>query len=355
MSKKVDIKDIFKIKSVAAPASVPGSDAVTYLVTHLDEEENSYVTNLHKYGHSGSRQLTFKKERISNVDHSPAGNGTVFIAKGEHDKPQVFLFRLEGGEREQLTAEKEGVNSALFSKDGAQIFYHVSNVPETGQEAEEEKRKEDQEKFPEPVVINRMKYKADSIGLVKEKYQAVKSLDLETRETGTLLSGDENYTLHAVIGEDTIVYSTDESEDRDFNFSEKLYIRKNGGESEEIAKEEGYIIKVDVSPDEKYLLVTHIGREFKNATHANISLYDIESGEWTELTKHLDKPVGDYVAHDTQQSTVMNPTAWISGSGFLFLLSEYGSVNLYKGDTEGEITPVLQDAHHVHLGVASPG
>lgn len=57
MSKKVDIKDIFSIKSVASPVVVPGSGAVTYSVTHLDEEENIYVTNLYKHDDSGSRQL----------------------------------------------------------------------------------------------------------------------------------------------------------------------------------------------------------------------------------------------------------------------------------------------------------
>lgn len=348
MSKKVDIKDIFNIKSVAAPVVVPGSGAVTYSVTHLDEEENIYVTNLYKHDDSGSRRLSFKKERISNVKHSPEGTETIFITKGEHDKPQVFLIRLDGGEREQLTTEKEGVTSALFSSDGSRIFYHVSNVPETEKEMAEEKKKEDKEKFPEPVVINRMKYKADSIGLVKERYQTVKSLDLKTRETETVLSGEENFTLHAVMSDGTVIYSSDESEDRDFNFSERLYIKRSGAESTEIAKDEGYIVKVDVSPDEQHLLITHIGREFENATHAEIALYGVEDGKWSDLTAELDKPVGDYVAHDTQQSTVMNPTAWISSDEFIFLVSEMGSVNLYRGNLEGSLTPLLQDDHHIH-------
>ena len=349
MSKKADIQDIFKIKSVAAPVVVADSDAVTYSVTHLDEEENDYVTNLYKYDGSGNRQLTFKKERISNVTHSPSGEETIFIAKGEYDKPQVFLLGLYGGERKQLTREKEGVTSALFSKDGRKIFYHVSLTPESADgTGETEKKQENGEKFPEPVVIRRMKYKADSLGLVKEEYQAVKSLDLKTGEEQRVLSGSANFTIHAAFGKDTIVYSSDDSEDKDFNFSERLYIQRDGGKSEEIAKEEGYIMKVDVSPDEKHLLITHAGREYENATHANIALYDIESGKRTELTKQLDKPVGDYVVNDTQQSTVMNPAVWISDTEFLFLVSEDGSVNLHRGNLDGTVTPLLQESHHIH-------
>lgn len=348
---KVDIKDIFKIKSVSAPAAVPESEGATYSVTYLDEESNGYVTNLFMFDGSKNRQLSYKKERISNVVHSPGGQRTLFIAKGEHDKPQVFLISLSGGEREQLTTEKDGVNSALFSKDGGTIYYHVSNEPLTDNELKEQektKEQDDKEKFPEPVVINRMKYKADSVGLLKEKYQTVKSVDLKTKELITLLSGKENYTLHASAGGNTIIFTSDESEDRDFNFSQKLYIKKDGGNSTEIVKDEGSVMKIDVSPDERYLLMTHVGREFENATHANIILYNLENDASVSLTENLDKPIGDYVAGDTQQSVEMNPTVWVSNTEFLFLVSEDGSVNLYKGHVNGEIKPLLQGAHHIY-------
>ena len=347
---KVEIKDIFEIKSVSAPAVVPDGGA-TYSVTYLDEKSNDYVTNLFMFDGRESRQLSYKKERISNVVHSPKGGRSLFIAKGEHDKPQIFLISLNGGEREQLTREKEGVGSALFSKDGRKIFYHVSSEPLTENELNENEvsgEQDDKEKFPEPVIIDRMKYKADSVGLLKEKYQSVKSVDLETNEVTALLSGEENYTLHASVGSDTVIFSSDESEDRDFNFSQKLYIKKGSGNSTEIIKDEGSIMKIDVSPDEKYFLMTHMGRGYENATHAEIILHDLEKGTSVSLTGELDKPVGDYVAADTQQSVEMNPTVWISNTDFIFLVSENGSVNLYTGNVNGEIKPLLQDAHHIY-------
>lgn len=345
---KVEIKDIFKIKSVSSPAVIPNGGGVTYSVTYLDEKSNDYVTNLFMFDGKENRQISYKKERISNVVHSPAGGRSLFIAKGEHDKPQIFLISLSGGEREQLTREKEGVNSALFSKDGRKIYYHVSSEPQAENEKDESEEQEDKEKFPEPVVIDRMKYKADSVGLLKEKYQSVKSVDLETKEEATLFSGEENYTLHAGTGGDTVIFSSDESEDRDFNFSQKLFIKEGSRNSEEIVKDEGYVIKTDISPDGRYMLMTHLGREFENATHAEVILHDLENETSVSLTKGLDKPVGDYVAADAQQSVEMNPTVWISNTEFLFLVSEYGSVNLYTGNVNGETAPLLQDAHHIY-------
>lgn len=339
MKNKVKIGDIYKIKSVAAPAIIPGTDSVTYLVTAADEEKNDYKTNLYRYQDGKNVQLTYQHERISNVRHSQDGERTLFLAKAD-EKQQVFILKAGGGEREQLTEETEGVNSAEFSRDGQTVYYHVSH----GKDDEEKKEKD---KRPEPVVIDRMKYKADSVGLLEEKYQCVKSIDLGTKEVETILSGEENFTLVETIGKDTIVYTTDLSEEPDFNFSDKLYIRQGGNEPEEIKIGEGGVMKTEVSPDDTKLLITCMGREFENATHGVIMLYDIASRTLENITGKLDKPVGDYMGTDTQQSGEMNPSQWVSDERFMFVLSEKGSVNLYEGNIYGELKPLLSGRHHI--------
>ena len=343
MTRRTSIQDIFKINSVSSP-KVGADQRITTLVTHLDEEKNDYITNLYRLQEGAMQQLTYQPERLSNLRHSNDGQWMLFIAKAE-DKPQVFLMNTAGGERVQLTDEKEGVNSADFSSDGQKVHYHVSN--EKGNGEGEEESKDDKDKKPEPVVIDRMKYKADSLGLLKEKYQAVKSVDMETREVETLFEGEENFTLHETIGGDVYVYSTDASEDRDFNFNQTLYIKKGDAQPEEIPTAEGGVVKVDASPDGKHLLVVEMGREFENATHATLHVYNIDKGEKQHVTGGLDKPVGDYVAADTQQAIEQNPAQWISDTRFVFLVSDDGSVNLYEGSIEGEIRPLLEGRHHI--------
>ncbi len=344
MKNKVKIEDIYKIKSVSSPSIMPGTDAVTYLETSIDEEKNDYRTNLYRYQNGASQQLTYQHERISNVRHSGDGKRTLFLAKTE-DRQQVFVLNSEGGEREQLTEEADGVNSAEFSKDGQSVYYHVSR--EKGKEAESDEEKDKKDEKPEPVVIDRMKYKADSVGLLKEKYQMVKAIDIGTKEVKTLLSGEENFSLLETIGENTLIYTTDKSDAPDFNFNQKLYIKNGGNEPVEIEKSEGGVMKTEVSPGGTRLLITLMGREFENATHGVIMLYDIASGDLRNLTGHLDKPVGDYMAADTQQSVEMNPSKWISDDRFVFVLSENGSVNLYEGNIEGEVKPLLTGRHHI--------
>ncbi|WP_342387986.1 S9 family peptidase [Salinicoccus bachuensis] len=343
MTRKTSIQDIFKINSVSSP-KVGADQRITTLITHLDEEKNDYITNLYRLQDGAMQQLTYQPERLSNIRHSNDDQWMLFIAKAD-DKPQVFLLNTAGGERVQLTKEKEGVNSADFSNDGKKVYYHVSN--EKGNGEGEEKSKDEKDKKPEPVVIDRMKYKADSLGLLKEKYQAVKAIDLETREDEILFEGEENFTLHEMIGGDVYVYSTDDSEDPDFNFNQTLYIKNGDQQPKEVPTAEGGVVKVEASPDGEHLLIVEMGREFENATHATLHVYNIDTGDKKHITEGLDKPVGDYVAADTQQAIEPNPAQWISDTRFVFLVSDNGSVNLYEGSVQGETRPLLEDRHHI--------
>ena len=183
--KHISIEDIFNIKSVSAPKAIPGH-GVTYYVTTINEKDNNYVTHLHEATELGLKQLTFDKGRISQVDHSNDGNLTLFVAKGDNDKPQIFLLRRTGGEREQLTSEDEGVSEPRFSNDGTAVFYHV-NVKEEADKKEDDDKKDDKK---QPVHITNMKYKIDGapgpFGYVPEKKQAVKKIDIDTREVETV-------------------------------------------------------------------------------------------------------------------------------------------------------------------------
>jgi len=340
MKNKVEIGDIYKIRSVSSPSVVPGNEAATYLVTTLDEEKNDYRTNLYRYENGESTQLTYKHERISNVRHSPDGTRTLFIASAE-EKQQVFLLAAAGGERQQLTEEEDDVNNAEFSKDGKSVHYHVSI------EKDAKEKQDGTDRKPEAVVIDRMKYKADSLGLLKEKYQAVRTIDISSREVTTLLSGEENFSLVETDGE-AIIYTTDRSDEPDFNFSQKLYIKHGESEPVEIGKGEGIVLDAALSPNGSKLLITHMGREFENATHGVIMLYDTKSGALQELTGKLDKPVGDYAAADTQQAVETVPAKWVSDERFVFIVSENGSVNLYEGNIGGEVRPLLTDRHHIY-------
>lgn len=340
---KVSIEDIFDIQSVSAPKVVPNSSSVTYLTSRTDKDEDTYYAYLHSHNDKGNIQLTYKDEVIGNVCHANNGNMTAFTAPDKDKKPQVFILRHTGGEREQITFEKDGASNPVFSSDDETIYYSV-RVGKDTKETEEEK----DSKTPKPTIINKMKYKSDGgpspYGVFPEKYSQIKKVNIHTKETEVVLKGEANYQLHDLT--DTgFIYSTDQSDNPDFNFSSKLYLRKNG--TDQLLRSDMNVFKVELSPDSEHLLMTVMTRQYKNATHPHIEVLNLATGDIIDVTTALDKPVGGLVAQDTQQNIDGNPTKWISNSEYVFIVSEFGSVNLYQGDINGHIKPLYRGDHNI--------
>lgn len=360
----IKIEDIFNIKSVSSPKAIPNTNQVAYYVTKIREQDNDYVTHLYVNDGDENHQLTYGNERISSVTFSKDGKYLFFLAVVDK-KQQVFRMRLLGGEREQITHEKEGVTGFKISNDNARMYYNVSlEVNKIHAEPDEEideqkeaiieKKIESQEKpqdkkkdLPEPVVVDRMKYKFDGAGVLKEKYSEVKVVDLDTLDVENYLSDDMvNYNVRAA-GSTFFIYTSDESENPDFNFNASMFI-KHGDDVKEIPTSDGYVSTVSISPDEKHIVFVEMSREFENATHPKVYVYNIESGKKTAITDDLDRPVGGMVAADMHQSSEMDTVVWVDDTSFLFTVADYGNVNLYRGTVDGVSEALLEDTHEIY-------
>ncbi len=358
----ITIEDIFHIKSVSTPTVVPNSNSVVYYVTKIREQDNDYVTHLYLNDGQTNHQLTYGNDRISSLKISPDGKYLFFLSAADK-KQQLFRMRLDGGEREQITHEKEGITGFTISSDSARIYYNVSlevnkihaepddSLDEQKQDVVDEKKDDKSngkgKDLPEPVVIDRMKYKFDGAGVLKEKYSEVKVIDLATLDIESYISHDLiNYNAKAA-GSDYFVYTSDESDNPDFNFSASLFIEQ-GGKVKEIPTSDGYVASVNIAPDGKHIAIVEMSRDFENATHPKVYVYNVDTEEKVAVTDNLDRPVGGMVAADVQQSTEMEGVVWVNNDTFLFTVADYGNINLYQGTVQGECMPILEDKHHIY-------
>lgn len=347
MSSKRLIKaeDLYQIDSVSDPRVSPTKNEAIFVKTHMDEKDNKYISNLFHLDLKSNdvTQWTFGKDRVSHPRWSRDGEKILFLSNRD-EKNQVFVLSTNGGEAKQVTNEKDGVTSAEFSLDGNKVIYQVAESVDR----ESDDQKDDEKELPKPTVITRMKYKADGAGVLKEKYQQIKLVDLENEETKTIKEGKQNYIFQGWLNEPAFIYSTDEDINQDFNFNHNVYIHHvDTEEDQEIPTEEGYVSSFSVSPNRDQVLFVHMGREYYNATHTEILHYDLNTGIVTPLTTELDAPVGDFVAADTQQQTILQDVIWASDRDFYFPVSDHGNVSLYYGNVDGELYPALNKDLHV--------
>ncbi|MDQ0350795.1 dipeptidyl aminopeptidase/acylaminoacyl peptidase [Alkalibacillus filiformis] len=350
MATKRNIKaeDLFNISSVSDPRYSPDYSEALFIKTELNEKENKYVSNLFHLDVEMNEvnQWTFGEGKVSNPRWSPDGNSIIFLSNRE-DKNQLYKIARFGGEAQKLTDEEAGVNRAEFSPDGKRIMLQtpIKKDDLNKQDDDEEKKDDD---LPTPTVINRMKYKADGAGVVEEKYQVIKLFNIEHEEVETIKQGEQNFIFQTWVNDSQIIYSTDDSNDQDFNFNHESYIYNLKSKTDlKLFTEEGYASGFTVSPNGEHLLFAHMGRTYENATHAELYAYHISSGVTACLTEGFDAPVGDFIVADTQQQPVLKPVIWTSNEEFYLPVSNQGNVLLYYGHVDGSLYPAINERLHV--------
>ncbi|GAA0459367.1 S9 family peptidase [Alkalibacillus silvisoli] len=348
--RKVKAEDLFNISSVTDPRYSPNCSEALFINTELNEQDNKYVSNLYHIDVESNRvsQWTFGDSQVSNPRWSPNGKSIIFLSNRDDKKKQLYMMSRFGGEAKKLTDEDEGVSRVEFSPDGKRIILQTS-VKEDELNKPDQDDDSESDNLPKPTVINRMKYKADGAGVIEKKYQVIKFLELESEKVEIVKQGEQNFMFQTWVNDTQIIYSTDDSDDDDFNFNHESYLFNLKSKTDlKLFTEEGYASGFTVSPNGEHLLFAHMGRTYENATHAELYAYHISSGVTACLTEAFDAPVGDFLVADTQQQTVLRSCKWVSNEEFYFPVSNQGNVVLYYGHIDGSLYPAINERLHVY-------
>ena len=119
--------------------------AYTVSVPVMDGEKSEFLTHIWVVSSDGrtNQQFTYGEKSCTNPAFSSDGNYLAFTSsRGRDGKNQVWVLRMSGGEAEQATKAKSGVNAFAWSPDSKLIAYTM-NDPETEQEEKDKKEKRD--------------------------------------------------------------------------------------------------------------------------------------------------------------------------------------------------------------------
>lgn len=346
--KRITAESLFELYSVANPQLSPDGSRAVFVRTHMDKEENKYVSNLYHVDLASEKvtQWTFGQNRVGQVEWSADGKKVAFLSDRE-GKNQLHVLNAEGGEAERMTEFANGVSAFAWSPCGKKVW--VNGAVKKGKSFTD-KEEEKKDKKPEPVVIEKMKYKADGLGLLpQDTFRQIGVVDLESKEVTAFTEGDYQFGLNTVSPDGKqVVYSVNRAENQDFQFRGALYLADADSKEEtSIIDQDGYYGGAAFSPDGKKIAFIGADRRLENATHADVYVYDIESGALTVLTESLDAPVGDLVVADVQQGTEAPAVVWAGNDVLYFQVSVMGDVRLYYATLEGELYPATPENEHI--------
>lgn len=349
MTNFITKESLFELQSITNPVLAPNEQEALFIRTQVNEEENTYNADLfHIELASGNiTQWTFGNERVSSPAWSPNGERVAFLVK-RGEKQQLYVLNRRGGEAQEMTTLPNGVNSFLWSPCGEKIWLTTS-VKE-GLAITDEEEKEDK-KFPKAYVVDKMKYKADSVGLLPQKrYAQIAVVALDTKEVTAFTDAPYSHSLQGISHDgQTLVVAVNRADNTDDVFRTPLYlVNVDTKEETVLIDEDGYYGDAAFSFDDRYIAFGGSDRTFKNATHGHIYIYDTQSKTTQKLTEMFDVPVGDYAVGDTQQSASAPTVMWTENNDLYFQVSTEGDVRLYYATLEGAIYPASPENEHIY-------
>lgn len=347
--RKSSVDDLFHLQSVTNPQLSPNGNEAVFIKTHIDKEENKYISNLYHIDLRTDEvtQWTYGDHRVTSPKWSADGEQIAFLSNRE-EKNQLFLLSAKGGEAKKLTSFEKGVSSFEWSPCGTKIYF---DAPVKEGKTFTDKEKKDEKKLPEPVRVTKMKYKADGVGLLpQDSYRQIGVIDIASGDVSQFTEGSYQHSLQAVSHDGKkMVIGVNRAENLDFEFRQPLYLVDVETKEETVIVDEiGYYGGARFSFDDHFVAFVGSDRTYQNATHGHLYVYDTRRGNRINLTESVDAPVGDYTVADHQQGASAPSVVWTKDNQLYFQLSTMGDVRLYFGTLEGELYPATPENEHVY-------
>ena len=233
------VDDVNNMKSVANPAIDPSGTWIAYQVGSVDVKADKNFKHIWMTSFDGSRtiQLTNRpKESETTPRFSPDGRYLAFISSrtDKHDNDQLWVLDRSGGEARPLTKLDGSVQDYVWSPDGKRIALLVFD-PDPDQAKGDDK--DDDDKPPKPIVIDRFQFKRDIDGYLTARRQRLILLDVASGQMRRLTTGDFDEYLPAFSPDGTrIAFVSNRDKDPDRTYNNDLWVVPVSGAAQEPAR-----------------------------------------------------------------------------------------------------------------------
>ena len=176
---------VYHIKTTGDPALSPDGESLAYTLGWVDKDslESRSRIILMDLG-TGSRREFTQGEKDSVPKFSPDGHELAFLRADDKGPAQIWAMRADGEEARQLTHAAKGVSDYAWSPDGKKIAVCSDVDPEA------DDTPAGQESVPRVTVVQRVRYRYDTLGWRGDSHYHLFVLDLENRELRQITDGD---------------------------------------------------------------------------------------------------------------------------------------------------------------------
>ncbi|HEX7078347.1 MAG TPA: S9 family peptidase [Candidatus Eisenbacteria bacterium] len=352
-------EDLLQLKFLDEVVPSPDGTRAVITIRTIDAEKDTYASHLWLVPLQGGgepRQLTFGEHKNFGAAWRPDGKAVAFVSTRADKKPQIHRLPLEGGEAERLTELDGDLGGLEWSPDGSSIAftYRPADPPETGHlagSAAERKAldaKREKKDPPPPTFrhVTRMLYKMDGEGWLPRGRSHVHVLDVATRKTRAVTSGDFDHGPARWSPDGRwLAFAANRQEDEEYSsyaVSDIYVVPVSGGEPRNLTPQPGIASAPSWSPDGTRIAFLGHDRpdDWWGVPNYHVWVVPVTDGKEQDLLPGFDRYAGDLTGTDLRDFHASGNPVWSrDGKSLYFQVSEEGSTHLYSVPAAGGAAP----------------
>lgn len=324
-------EDLLLFSWLEAVALSPEGGHVAYSVKRPDAARNTYQTDLYLLDLDGhqKRKLTCGIGQASSPAWSRDGQRLAFAWHGPQEN-RIEVHAADGSPSRFFTVDGPAPTSLNWAPNGRHLAFSrwalVTPRDDSGSRPGIP--------APEMRVVRRLRYKQNGAGWVENRYRHIHLLDLDGGDVVQLTDGECDYVdpCWSWDGQRIAITAFAREQNITLGQGQILILDWRTGNIEPLIPDwRGAAISPQWRSDDRAMAFAgYLGEPPVNRRRFyHVWLYDMETGQATDLTVSRDQTVGNYAVSDQRPGLTNVTVSWPSGKGpIYFLLTEQGATHL---------------------------
>ena len=301
------VDDLFGMQEVSDAQISSDGQFVLYTVNSTNLKEDKTSTRIWMIPARGGVgiALTAEGPSSSHPRWSPDGRFIAFLSEREEGKTQVYLLNRLGGEAQRLTETAQDVETFAWSPDGSRLVLVLRDPTDEELEAVTNKNRDADEKggsakkakAQKPWVIDRLLFKADTIGYLDHHRTHLYVFDIASKSLKQITSGDfdDSEPRWSPDGRRLAFSSNRTKPDPDETYDDEIWVvpadnNDKGANVTQITSKPGEHHSPAWSPDGKWIVYTvRIDPSLFEYATKHIGISPAAGGEEKIYTRGLDR------------------------------------------------------------------